>query len=147
MRNLTIITNSVRFIDFCPRLVQRQTVAKVIVSAARSRGPDTNYERQWLDGELEIEMLPQGVRERMRAGGHPGFLHADGCWNRPRREQEERMFDGRPVSWRRQSRRTSRLSGISGSVGQSAISWHAGEFRSRNGDGGALHRGRNQRRQ
>ena len=51
-RNLTIITNSVRFVDgFAPALFNDKRVAKVIVSAARSRGPDTsNYERQWLDG-------------------------------------------------------------------------------------------------
>ena len=85
VRNLTIITNSVRFVDgFAPALFNDKRVAKVIVSAVHgAAGPDTsNYERQWLDGELEIEMLPQGTfAERMRAGGAGIAFFADGCWN------------------------------------------------------------------
>ena len=101
VRNLTIITNSVRFVDgFAPALFNDKRVAKVIVSAARSRGPDTsNYERQWLDGELEIEMLPQGTfAERMRAGGAgiPAFFTPTGAGTDLAAGKEERMFDGRP---------------------------------------------------
>lgn len=100
-RNLTLILNGVRFVDgFAPGIFNAKRVSKVIVSAARSRGPDTsNYERQWLDGELEIEMVPQGTfTERMRAGGAgiPAFFTPTGAGTDLGAGKEMREFEGRP---------------------------------------------------
>ena len=97
--NLTLILNSVRFIDgFAPTIFAQKRVAKVIVSAARSRGKDTsNYERQWLDGDLEIEMVPQGTfAERMRAGGAgiPAFFTPTAAGTDLALGKEEREFNG-----------------------------------------------------
>ena len=42
-------------------------------------GENKEFERQFLSGELEVELTPQGtLAERLRAGGcrHPGLLHA-----------------------------------------------------------------------
>lgn len=100
-RNLTLILNGVRFVDgFAPGIFNAKRVSKVIVSAARSRGPDTsNYERQWLDGELEIEMVPQGTfTERMRAGGAgiPAFFTPTWAGTDLGAGKEMREFEGRP---------------------------------------------------
>jgi len=100
-RDLTLILNGVRFVDgFAPGIFDAKRVSKVVVSAARSRGPDTsNYERQWLDGELEIEMVPQGTfAERMRAGGAgiPAFFTPTGAGTDLATGKEERDFEGQP---------------------------------------------------
>jgi acyl CoA:acetate/3-ketoacid CoA transferase alpha subunit len=54
-------------------------------------GENKEFARQYLCGELEVELTPQGtLAERLRAGGagHPRFLHPrrGGRWSRdPRR--------------------------------------------------------------
>ena len=100
VRDLTLILNGVRFVDgFAPDIFARKRVSKVIVSAARSRGLDTStYERQWLEGTLEVEMVPQGTfAERMRAGGAgiPGFFTPTGAGTALSAGKEERVFDGK----------------------------------------------------
>lgn len=100
-RDLTLILNGVRFVDgFAPRIFGDRRVSRVICSAARSRGKETsNYERQWLDGDLEIEMVPQGTfAERMRAGGAgvPAFYTPTGAGTDLTAGKEVREFDGRP---------------------------------------------------
>lgn len=99
-RDLTLILNGVRYIDgFAPRIFGDRRVSRVICSAARSRGKDTsNYERQWLDGELEIEMVPQGTfAERMRAGGAgvPAFYTPTAAGTDLAAGKEVREFQGR----------------------------------------------------
>lgn len=99
--NLTLILNSVRFVDgFAPRIFAERRVSKVICTAARSRGPDTaNYEQQWLNGELEIEMVPQGTfAERIRAGGAgiPAFYTPTGAGTDLGDGKEARTFEGKP---------------------------------------------------
>jgi len=100
-KDLTLILNGVRFVDgFAPRIFGNRRVRKVICSAARSRGKETsNYERQWLDGDLEIEMVPQGTfAERMRAGGAgiPAFFTPTGAGTDLAAGKEVREFGGRP---------------------------------------------------
>ncbi len=99
-RDLTLIINGIRYVEgFCPKIFGERRVSKVICSAARSRGPDTsNYERQWLDGELEIEMVPQGTfAERIRAGGAgiPAFYTPTGVGTQLTEGKEIREFDGK----------------------------------------------------
>ena len=98
-RDLTLIINGIRYVEgFCPKIFGERRVSKVICSAARSRGKDTsNYERQWLDGELEIEMVPQGTfAERIRAGGAgiPAFFTPTGVGTQLTEGKEIREFDG-----------------------------------------------------
>jgi 3-oxoacid CoA-transferase A subunit len=100
-RDLTLILNGVRFVDgFAPRIFGDRRVSRVICSAARSRGKETsNYERQWLDGELDIEMVPQGTfAERMRAGGAgvPAFYTPTAVGTDLAEGREIREFQGRP---------------------------------------------------
>jgi len=100
VRDLTLIFNAVRYVEgFCPKIFGDRRVSKVICSAARSRGPNTsNYERQWLDGELEIEMVPQGTfAERIRAGGAgiPAFFTPTGVGTQLTEGKEIREFNGR----------------------------------------------------
>ncbi|MEM9683508.1 MAG: 3-oxoacid CoA-transferase subunit A [Pseudomonadota bacterium] len=100
-RDLTLIINGIRYVEgFCPKIFGERRVSKVICSAARSRGPDTsNYERQWLDGELDIEMVPQGTfAERIRAGGAgiAAFYTPTGVGTQLTEHKERREFDGEP---------------------------------------------------
>jgi len=99
-RDITLIINGIRYVEaFCPKIFGEARVTKVICSAARSRGPDTsNYERQWLDGDLEIEMVPQGTfAERIRAGGAgiPAFFTPTGVGTQLTEGKEIREFNGR----------------------------------------------------
>ena len=68
-------------------------------------GENKEFARQYLSGELEVELTPQGtLAERLRAGGvgHPGVLHRD------RRRHPGRR--GRPaVAVRRRRQRRRRL--------------------------------------
>lgn len=102
-RDITLIINGIRYVEgFCPKIFGEQRVTKVVCSAARSRGPDTsNYERQWLDGDLQIEMVPQGTfAERIRAGGAgiPAFFTPTGVGTQLTEGKEIRNFDGRPCA-------------------------------------------------
>ncbi|MEE2688108.1 MAG: 3-oxoacid CoA-transferase subunit A [Pseudomonadota bacterium] len=99
--NLTLILNSIRFVDgFAPQIFAARRVSKVICTAARSRGHNTaNYEHQWLDGDLEIEMVPQGTfAERIRAGGAgiPAFFTPTGAGTELADGKETRDFNGKP---------------------------------------------------
>jgi 3-oxoacid CoA-transferase A subunit len=105
-RDLTLIINGIRYVEgFCPKIFGEQRVRKVVCSAARSRGPNTsNYERQWLDGKLEIEMVPQGTfAERIRAGGAgiPAFFTPTGVGTQLTEGKEIREFDGRSCAMER----------------------------------------------
>jgi len=100
VRDITLVINGIRYVEgFCPKIFGDRRVRKVICSAARSRGPNTsNYERQWLDGELEIEMVPQGTfAERVRAGGAgiPAFYTPTGVGTQLTEGKEIREFSGR----------------------------------------------------
>lgn len=105
-RDITLIINGIRYVEgFCPKIFGEQRVTKVVCSAARSRGPDTsNYERQWLDGKLEIEMVPQGTfAERIRAGGAgiPAFYTPTGVGTPLTEGKDIREFDGRACAMER----------------------------------------------
>jgi 3-oxoadipate CoA-transferase, alpha subunit len=98
--NLTLITNGVRHTEDCaPALFEDKRVAKVIVSAARSRGREpTTSERQLEDGTLELELVPQGTfAERMRAAGAgiPAFYTPTGLGTKLTEGKEVREFNGR----------------------------------------------------
>ena len=61
-------------------------------------GENPEFERQFLSGELEVELVPQGtLAERMRAGGAgiPAFFTPAGAGTLVAEGKETREFDGR----------------------------------------------------
>lgn len=67
-KNLTVVSNNCGVDDFGLGLLLRQKqIAKMISSYV---GENKEFERQYLSGELEVELAPQGtLAERLRAGG------------------------------------------------------------------------------
>ncbi len=100
-RNLTLITNSLRFIEGqAPRMLEDKRVVKAVCSAFRGRGETPSaYELQWQAGELEIDLSPQGtLAERIRAGGAgiPAFFTPTAAGVQLGEGKETREFNGRP---------------------------------------------------
>jgi len=96
-RNLTVISNNAGIDDFGlgPLLKARQ-IRKMIASYV---GENREFERQFLAGELDVELVPQGTfSERIRAGGAGigGFFTQTGCNTVVAEGKETRVIDGRP---------------------------------------------------
>ena len=68
VKNLTVISNNAGVDDFgLGLLLQTRQIKKMISSYV---GENKNFEKQYLDGSLEVELIPQGtLAERCRAGG------------------------------------------------------------------------------
>src|SRR3569623_1894172 len=79
VRNLTIASNNAGVDgDALGLLLATRQIKKMISSYV---GENVEFERQFLDGEIEVELCPQGtLAERMRAGGAgiPGFYTRTG---------------------------------------------------------------------
>src|SRR4029079_4522574 len=61
-------------------------------------GENQEFERQFLSGELEVDLVPQGtLAERMRAGGAgiPAFFPPAGAGTLVADGKETRVFDGK----------------------------------------------------
>jgi len=61
-------------------------------------GENATFEKQFLAGELELELIPQGtLSERIRAGGAgiPGFYTPTGVGTLVAEGKEIKNFDGR----------------------------------------------------
>lgn len=67
-KNLTFVSNNCGVDDFGLGILLRQKqIAKMVSSYV---GENKEFERQYLEGELEVELCPQGtLAERLRAGG------------------------------------------------------------------------------
>src|SRR5580693_3778316 len=67
-RQLTVISNNAGVDDFgIGILLRAQQIAKMIATYV---GENKEFERQFLGGEIEVELVPQGTfAERLRAGG------------------------------------------------------------------------------
>jgi 3-oxoacid CoA-transferase subunit A len=67
-KNLTVVSNNCGIDDFgLGILLRNRQIAKMISSYV---GENKEFERQYLSGELEVELTPQGtIAERLRAGG------------------------------------------------------------------------------
>jgi 3-oxoacid CoA-transferase/3-oxoacid CoA-transferase subunit A len=67
-KNLTIVSNNCGVDDFgLGILLHNRQIAKMVSSYV---GENREFERQYLAGELEVELTPQGtLAERLRAGG------------------------------------------------------------------------------
>ncbi|MCP4809899.1 MAG: CoA transferase subunit A [Proteobacteria bacterium] len=93
---LTAISNNAGVDDFgLGLLLQTRQIKKMISSYV---GENKEFERQYLDGELEVELTPQGtLAERIRAAGAgiPAFYTPTGVGTIVADGKETREFDGR----------------------------------------------------
>src|ERR1700729_2000897 len=79
-RGLTVVSNNCGIDDFGLGILLRNKQIKRMVSSYV--GENKEFERQYLSGELEVELTPQGtLAERLRAGGAgiPAFFTPTGA--------------------------------------------------------------------
>jgi 3-oxoacid CoA-transferase subunit A len=97
VRDLTVVSNNCGVDDFgLGILLANRQIAKMVSSYV---GENKIFERQFLSGELEVELVPQGtLAERMRAGGAgiPAFYVPAGIGTPVADDKETRDFDGTP---------------------------------------------------
>jgi 3-oxoacid CoA-transferase A subunit len=96
VRRLTFISNNAGVDDFGIGILLAGGQVKKMVSSYV--GENKEFERQFLSGELEVEMCPQGtLAERIRAGGAgiPAFFTPTGYGTVVADGKETREFDGR----------------------------------------------------
>jgi len=93
--NLTVISNNAGVDDFgIGVLLKSRQVRKMISTYV---GENKEFERQFLTGELEVELVPQGTfSERIRAGGAGigGFFTPTGYGTLVAEHKETRTIDG-----------------------------------------------------
>ncbi len=113
-KDLTVVSNNCGVDDFGLGVLLRNRQIKKMVSSYV--GENKEFERQYLSGELEVELTPQGtLAERLRAGGAgipafytptgahtavseggmPILYNADGSVKKYSEKKEIRAFDGR----------------------------------------------------
>ncbi|HVC20856.1 MAG TPA: CoA transferase subunit A [Vicinamibacterales bacterium] len=96
-RDLTVISNNAGVDDFgIGVLLRSRQVKKMIASYV---GENKEFERQFIAGELDVELVPQGtLAERIRAGGAGigGFFTPTGYGTVIADGKETRLIDGRP---------------------------------------------------
>jgi 3-oxoacid CoA-transferase subunit A len=97
VRDLTVVSNNCGVDDFgLGLLLAHRQIRKMVSSYV---GENKTFERQFLSGELEVELVPQGtLAERMRAGGAgiPAFYVPAGVGTPVAEDKEERSFAGIP---------------------------------------------------
>jgi 3-oxoacid CoA-transferase subunit A len=95
-RDLTVISNNAGVDGFgLGLLLDTRQLTKMISSYV---GENKEFERQFLAGELEVELTPQGtLAEKLRAGGAgiPAFFTPTGYGTLVAEGKETRQFDGR----------------------------------------------------
>lgn len=95
VRDLTIASNNAGVDGWgLGLLLETRQIKKMISSYV---GENTQFERQFLSGELQVEFCPQGtLAERMRAGGAgiPGFYTRTGVGTVIAEGKEHKQFDG-----------------------------------------------------
>jgi 3-oxoacid CoA-transferase subunit A len=95
-RGLTIISNNCGIDDKGLGLLLAAGQVKKMISSYV--GENKTFQRLYLDGQLEVELTPQGtLAERIRAGGAgiPAFFTATGVGTVVADGKETRVFDGR----------------------------------------------------
>ena len=113
-KDLTVVSNNCGVDDFGLGILLRNKQIKKMVSSYV--GENKEFERQYLTGELEVELTPQGtLAERLRAGGAgipafytptgvhtaisdgglPVLYNADGSVKKYSAKKEIRSFDGK----------------------------------------------------
>jgi 3-oxoacid CoA-transferase subunit A len=95
-RDLTVISNNAGADNFgLYVLLKARQIRKMIATYV---GENKEFERQFLNGELEVELVPQGTfSERMRAGGAGigGFYTPTGYGTKAAEGKETRILDGK----------------------------------------------------
>jgi 3-oxoacid CoA-transferase subunit A len=95
VKHLTIASNNAGVDDWgLGLLLKGHQISKMISSYV---GENSEFERQFLTGEVEVEFCPQGtLAERMRAGGAgiPGFYTRTGVGTLVAEGKEHKEFDG-----------------------------------------------------
>ncbi len=96
VRDLTIVSNNCGVDDFgLGLLLQDKQIKKMIASYV---GENALFEAQLLDGEMEVDLTPQGtLAEKIRAGGAgiPAFYTATGYGTPVAEGKEMREFNGK----------------------------------------------------
>lgn len=96
VKNLTAISNNAGVDDFgLGLLLQTRQIKKMISTYV---GENATFERQYLDGSLELELVPQGTfAERIRAGGAgiAAFYTPTGVGTVVAEGKEHHDFDGK----------------------------------------------------
>ena len=97
VKGLTAISNNAGVDEFgLGKLLQTRQIRKMISTYV---GENKEFERQFLSGELEVELVPQGTfAERIRAGGAGigGFFTPTGYGTVVAEGKETRIIDGKP---------------------------------------------------
>jgi 3-oxoacid CoA-transferase subunit A len=96
VKDLTLVSNNCGVDDFGLGLLLAGKQIKKMVSSYV--GENKEFERQYLSGELEVDLVPQGtLAERLRAGGSgiPGFYTPAGYGTEIAKGKETREFDGK----------------------------------------------------
>lgn len=95
-KNLTVYSNNCGVDDWgLGLLLANKQIEKMVASYV---GENKIFEQQYLSGELEVELTPQGtLAERMRAGGAgiPGFYTATGVGTPIADGKETKEFNGK----------------------------------------------------
>lgn len=96
VRDLTVVSNNCGVDDWgLGLLLQTRQIRKMVSSYV---GENAEFERQFLSGELEVELAPQGtLAERMRAGGAgiPAFYTPTGVGTLVAEGKETKVIEGR----------------------------------------------------
>ncbi|MGH7724062.1 MAG: CoA transferase subunit A [Candidatus Eiseniibacteriota bacterium] len=96
VKDLTVVSNNAGVADFgLGLLLETRQIRKMVSSYV---GENDLFERQYLDGSLEVEFVPQGtLAERIRAGGAGlgGFYTPTGYGTIVAEGKETREIDGR----------------------------------------------------
>ena len=94
-KNLTVISNNAGVDDFGIGVLLRARQVRTMI--ATYVGENREFERQFLTGELDVELVPQGTfAERIRAGGAGigGFFTPTGYGTLVAEGKETRVIDG-----------------------------------------------------
>jgi 3-oxoacid CoA-transferase subunit A len=96
VKDLTLVSNNCGTTDLgLGVLLKAKQIRKIVASYV---GENKEFERQYLNGELEVELVPQGtLAERIRAGGAGigGFYTATGVGTKVAEGKETRVIGGR----------------------------------------------------
>ncbi len=95
-KDLTVVSNNCGVDDWgLGLLLANKQIKKMVASYV---GENKIFEQQFLSGELEVELTPQGtLAERIRAGGAgiPGFYTATGVGTPIAEGKEVKIFNGK----------------------------------------------------
>ena len=96
-KDLTVISNNAGIDDFGIGILLRARQVRKMISTYV--GENKEFERQFLQGEIDVELVPQGTfAERIRAGGAgvAGFFTPTAYGTLAAEGKETRVIDGKP---------------------------------------------------